>query len=117
MENKMKRMLLVMVVLSMIACTGKQGPMGPAGPGNRTVYTSTTPIPYDDLYTVSIPEITTADMPLVSTYVRLDGNTLWTELPMYFENLPDFGQGCFYSEGHVSFTQCQGFYYKIVVIK
>jgi len=56
-------------------------------------------------------------MPLISTYISLSGYPLWYELPAYFENYPDFGQICFYTEGHVSFQYCQDFYYKVVIVE
>jgi|WetSurMetagenome_2_1015567.scaffolds.fasta_scaffold109734_2 hypothetical protein len=114
---KTKILMAMLCSLILVSCTGKRGPMGPAGPGSRTVYTSTGVIPTDNLYTVEIPEITINDMPSVSTYIRLTGNSLWYELPCYFENSPDFGQACFYTEGHVSFVYCSDFYYKVVIVK
>lgn len=115
----MKRAIaLIVIALSLVACEGKQGPAGPAGPGERIVYSSTTSIPTEDLYTVNVPEITMDDMPLVSVYVsnaRTGG--LWMELPLYTEAGPDNGTVCYLDEGEVIFQECFGFYYKIVIVK
>lgn len=119
----MKLLTCAVAVILFAGCAGKDGdagptgPQGPAGPGSRIVYTSTEAIPTNELFLVNVPEITLADMPLVSVYVRLNGNSLWYELPTYFENYPNFGQICFFTEGRVSFSQCRDFYYKIVIVK
>jgi hypothetical protein len=112
----------IILALSFIfACEGKQGPVGPAGPqgepgpGTRIVYTSSQPIP-SDAYSVNIPEITLNDMPLVSVYIRLEGTTMWYEIPAYFENLPEWGQMCFFFEGEVVFLQCADWYYRIIIV-
>jgi len=110
--------IFLLVTLFVFGCKGKTGPMGPAGtpgPGTRIVYQSTTPIP-SDFYTVTIPEIDVDDMPLVSVYVRLEGNILWYELPMYFEGMPDFGQICFFTDGMVTFLECEDWFYQIVIV-
>jgi hypothetical protein len=124
MEDKMKKALMAIGILALlISCEGDRGPAGPQGaqgepgPGTRTVYLSTFPIPTDDLYTVDIPEIQLSDMPLVSVYITLAGYDLWYELPAYFENYPDWGQICFFTEGHVTFEWCEGFNYKIVIVE
>lgn len=115
----MKRaMLLSMLAIALVVgCSGKDGATGPAGPGTRIVYTSTEPIPTSDFFAVLVPEITISDMPMVSVYIRMEGTTIWYELPTYFENYPDFGQICFFSEGSVLFYRCRDFYYKIVIVK
>jgi hypothetical protein len=133
MEHKMKSIriflpLLGIILLILLACEGDTGPMGPAGekgdqgdqgipgPGDRIVYRNTTPIPAN-YWEVNIPEITLDDMPSVSVYVALeDYETIWWELPSYFENYPDFGMMCFFAEGKVCFDQCRHFYYKIVIV-
>ena len=112
--------LVIVLGLFVLSCEGKRGPMGPQGepgPGTRIVYQSTGPIPTNDLYTIDIPEIHIADMPLVTVYVTLFGLDLWYELPAYFENYPDFGQICFYTEGHITFQYCGNFVYKVVIVR
>lgn len=114
----MKRAVaLIVIALSLVACEGKQGPAGPAGPGTRIVYESTTTIPTDDMYVVSIPEIDLNDMPLVAVYLSLPGDGLWFEIPLYVQGAVDFGAVCFYQQGSVSFLDCGGFKYKIVIVK
>ena len=121
MRTMSKVMIFAILILS--GCTGKKGPMGPQGasgepgPGDRIVYLSTYPIPTNELYTVSIPEITLNDMPVVSVYIALAGTDLWYELPAYFEDFPDWGQICFLTEGHVSFEWCGDWNYKIVMVR
>jgi hypothetical protein len=119
----MKKAFWTVAILAvMISCQGKQGPMGPQGfqgdpgPGTRTVYLSTTPIPSDNDYYVSIPEIHLDDMPIVSVYVCPPGYSMWLELPMYFEGASGVGMACALSEGTVIFEGCGGLDYKIVIV-
>jgi hypothetical protein len=105
-----------------MSCTGQEGPTGPAGeqgepgPGSRIVYQSTMPILTWDAFTVYVPEIKIDDMPAVSVYVRMEGFSVWIELPFYFEGYPDWGMMYLLDEGKVIFDQCKYYYYKIVVI-
>jgi hypothetical protein len=121
MKNHIIIIFAVLGIALFTACEGKQGPVGPAGepgPGTRIVYQSTTPIAKNFAICVDVPEITLDDMPLVSVYVaHREVPSLWTELPAYFENFPDFGLYCCYFEGEVCFDQCKDFYYKIVIVK
>ena len=116
----MKRiMMIVSLMILLLGCEGKQGPVGPegpAGPGSRVVYQSTTKIVLDP-HTVSVPEITINDMPSVTVYLSIDGTSLWFEIPLYFENYPNWGMACFLEEGLVTFSQCQECFYKIVVVR
>jgi len=117
----MKKLLLLSLIVMVFGCEGKRGPMGltgaqgESGPGSRIIYESTVPIP-TDFYMVDIPEITIDDMPLASVYIALEEDHLWFELPTYFEDLPDFGLICFFTEGIVTFVRCDGFLYKIVIV-
>ncbi|HBZ01236.1 MAG TPA: hypothetical protein DEO84_07965 [candidate division Zixibacteria bacterium] len=120
----MKKVLLVVGTLAvMISCQGKQGPVGPQGlqgepgPGTRTVYLSTTPIPTDLDYYVSIPAIHLSDMPLVSVYISPPSMDLWIELPVYYEGAPGVGRACGFTEGNVLFEGCNGYNYKIVIVE
>jgi hypothetical protein len=117
----MKKVLtvLALVAMSIVACSGKDGatgPQGPAGPGSRTVYESTTAIPTDGPWSVNIAEIDLEDMPLISVYISLPGDDLWSEIPLYVEGASDFGAACFFQEGQVTFVGCGGFLYKIVIV-
>jgi len=114
----MRKAIVLLAIPLLLACEGGKGPMGPPGPAGTTskiTYQSTAPIPSDN-YTVAIPEIIIADMPLVSIYVQPFGVDLWTELPYYFEGYPDWGHMAFITEGHVTFVDCRAFNYKIILI-
>lgn len=113
--------LIAVIAAAVLGCEGKQGPAGAQGPegpagNNRIVYSSTTAITTDSEFAVSIPEITISDMPSVAVYIRLEGTSLWMELPIYVEGAQDFGAACFYQEGTVTFVGCEGFFYKIVIV-
>jgi len=120
----MKKALMAIGILALlISCEGDRGPAGPQGaqgepgPGTRTVYLSTAPIPTNDLYSVTVPEIHLDDMPLVSVYVTLSGYEDWMELPFYDEDGQFYGAWCSFAEGEVYFFDCLGFHYKIVVVE
>lgn len=119
----MKRCLILIAAAALlVGCEGKQGATGPAGPkgdpgpGSRVVYQSTTPIPTEAIWTVSVPEITLDDMPMVAVYVAANPNEVWVELPWYVEGGPAQGTQVYLAEGEVIFRECLGFYYKIVIV-
>jgi len=119
--NRSCIVIFLLLTLFILACGGKTGPMGPPGEagepgaGTRIVYQSVAPIS-SEFYTVRISEIDLRDMPSISVYVALAGTDLWYELPAYFENMPDFGQICFFTQGAVTFVLCQAWFYKIVIV-
>lgn len=128
MEGKMKRLLTtltVTVAILLTACTGKQGPTGPqgdkgdqgeAGPGSRVVYQSTTPVP-SVYYDVMIPEINTANMPVVTAYTATTTYpNSWFPIPLYVSGGPDMGAFFIVYTGKVTLVNCKGFLYKIVVV-
>lgn len=110
-------LLATALLLAVASCTGEKGERGPAGPGSRVVYTGTEKIPTELPFTVNVPEITLNDMPLIGIYIAVELDEVWVELPWYIDGGPDVGTNAYIGEGEVTFQECRGFYYKIVIVK
>lgn len=132
MKSLQRMTLLIVSFLLLLGCTGKEGPMGPPGPtgpqgpagddgepgpGTRTIYYSGEPIADNDLHCYSVPEVTIADMPMISVYAAPSENLdSWGELPVWN---PFSEQMMWYSfgEGKVCVEMCAGYWIKIVIVK
>ena len=95
---------------------GVDGQDGEDGAGTRVVYNSASPATSNLVYYL-IPEITLADMPLVTVYsaFSIAPNT-WYELPQYLESIGGDGMMCWFEEGKVTIENCIGSWIKIVVV-
>ena len=123
-------MLAVLFLLT--GCEGKDGPAGPTGPagaagidgsdgidgidggGTRVVYEGTVNA---SPFAVFAPQITLADMPIVSVFISYDPNGLdWYEIPVWWDGEPGYAEFSVFHEGSVEIFNCTGWKYKVVII-
>jgi hypothetical protein len=110
--------------------TGIQGPTGAEGPkgdkgdsdstaAHRYVYYSLTVVPTNGSHCYSMPIVTGDPTKMVSltVYARLEGTSLWFEVPLYFEGDANAGKFYYFYEGNVCVDQLANCWLAFVIIK
>jgi len=120
-----RNVILGLLILSLVAiggCTGARGPAGPTGPtgptgtpgpGSRVVYTGTCTSSWQN---VSVTSLRMANFPAVSAYIS-PGDGTWSEVGIIYDNASgSLVPVARIQEGWVTFINCNGWQYKVVIV-